>query len=435
MEALAAFIIAMTLTPGPNNLMIMSSGVNFGVRRSLPHYLGICLGFALLSALVGAGLGSALQSIPLAWQALQWAGGAYLLWMAWILLRTALRQSETADIEAAQARPLNFAQAVLFQWDNPKAWTMAVVGMATFSGIGGDYLNSLLIVTAGWLIVGSPCVAVWLCFGAMIREWLKRPLWRRHFNLTMALLLLVSAVSILRLPEAQASVPDARISAELPGVYRGTLPCADCPGIAVRLVLQADGQYQRSQTWLDQGAGAVRHDRGTFQWDARANRITLQADDATNDPQSYALAEQRLLHLDRSGQRIEGDLAEHYVLRRNPRDKRLEGIEWQLSWWSDQPETTGEGTPTLALDSQRGMLAGTDGCNRYTGSYDLTGDGGLQLGLLASTRRACPDMAQADGFQRMLGRVRSYRINEDVLILLQEDGKVLARMVVSMLPQ
>ncbi len=207
MESLALFVVAMTITPGPNNLMIMSSGVNFGLRRSLPHFAGICLGFPLLVIGVALGLGLVIESAPLLFELIRYAGVAYLLLMSWGLLRQALFP-ETAEAQAARGgkggidtdnhfQPWSFHRAVLFQWVNPKAWTMAVSALAAFAALDESRWEGALTVAGTYLLLGSPCVLVWMMSGLSIRQFLQSPKGRRLFNLTMAVLLLISIAPVL----------------------------------------------------------------------------------------------------------------------------------------------------------------------------------------------------------------------------------------------
>lgn len=199
MDPLSLFVVSMTITPGPNNLMLMTSGVHHGIRRSLPHYFGICGGFPLLVLSVGWGMGQILQDWPLVFESIRLLGMAYLGWLALGLARLAWQAPQALESDADTGmRPFTFGQAVLFQWVNPKAWTMAVGGLAAFTTLDTDYTRQVVEVALHYVILGSPCVAFWLLGGAIIRRWLMRPRWHRLFNLSMALLLLASIGPMLQ---------------------------------------------------------------------------------------------------------------------------------------------------------------------------------------------------------------------------------------------
>lgn len=190
--ALVAFCFVSSITPGPNNLMLLASGVNFGFRRSIPHMLGIGLGFSVLLLCVGAGLGQLIEWSPLLYMALKFAGAAYLLYLAW-------RIANSGPLEArdAAARPMSFFQAAAFQWVNPKAWVMAVSAMAIYTS-AENHLASVLLVTAIFAVVNVPSISVWCGLGNGLREFLASPNRLRIFNFTMAGLLVLSLWPMLR---------------------------------------------------------------------------------------------------------------------------------------------------------------------------------------------------------------------------------------------
>lgn len=190
--ALVAFCFASSITPGPNNLMLLASGVNFGFRRSIPHMLGIAAGFSFLLICVGAGLGELIKWSPMLNTALKFAGGAYLLYLAW-------RIASSGPLEARDgaARPMGFFQAAAFQWVNPKAWVMAVSAMAIYTS-ADNYLASVLLVTAIFAAVNAPSISVWCGMGTGLREFLAEPHRLRAFNFTMAGLLVLSLWPMLR---------------------------------------------------------------------------------------------------------------------------------------------------------------------------------------------------------------------------------------------
>lgn len=191
-SALVIFAVVTSITPGPNNLMLLASGVNFGFRSTIPHMLGIGAGFLALLLAVGFGLGALIERVPFAYPALKIAGGAYLLYLAW---RIALSRSPGEG--KAQARPMHFREAALFQWVNPKAWVMAVAAMAAYTD-PQNYRTSVLVIGAIFAAVNVPSVSVWAGFGTALRLWLSDSKRLRRFNLAMAALLVLSLWPMLR---------------------------------------------------------------------------------------------------------------------------------------------------------------------------------------------------------------------------------------------
>lgn len=190
--AFCAFALVSSITPGPNNTMVLASGVNFGFIRTIPHLLGISVGFALMVALVGLGLGSIFTAWPWTWSVLRVAATAYLVYLAWKLA------TATGVQDRDVAHPMGFLQAAAFQWVNPKAWVMAVGACSTYALHGNVWINVVLLAGI-FATVGLPCVAMWAVFGASLRRWLAHPRVLRIFNVAMAALLLASLWPILTL--------------------------------------------------------------------------------------------------------------------------------------------------------------------------------------------------------------------------------------------
>lgn len=194
MEALipiVLFTFSTSITPGPNNLMIMSSGLNYGVHRSLPHLLGICLGFPAMIVAIGLGLGTLFSQFPLLHEVIRWAGIAYLLYLAWVIART--RQVDSAS----DSKPFTFLQAVAFQWVNPKGWIMAVGALAAFTSPSGEMWLEIARIALTFIAVGGPCIVIWLLFGVGLKRLLNDPLYLRRFNIAMGLLLAASVVPMV----------------------------------------------------------------------------------------------------------------------------------------------------------------------------------------------------------------------------------------------
>lgn len=188
--AFGGFVLVSSITPGPNNTMVLASGVNFGFVRTIPHLLGISSGFALMIALIGLGLGSLFTALPWTWPLLRVAATVYLVYLAYKLATAGGVQDRQVG------KPMGFLQAAAFQWVNPKAWVMAVGACSAYVLHPNLWLNVLLLAGLS-AIINLPSVAVWAVFGASLRRWLARPRVLRVFNVTMAVLLLGSLWPIL----------------------------------------------------------------------------------------------------------------------------------------------------------------------------------------------------------------------------------------------
>lgn len=189
--ALLLFVVVTLFTPGPNNTMLMTTGLNFGFRRGLPHLWGVALGFAVMMLAVGLGLGAVFQAYPAAYTVLKYAGAAYLLYLAW-QIATAGEFEEGA----ASGQPITFLQAAAFQWLNPKGWVMAVGAVSTYAAVAAFPFNMLLM--AGLFgSLGILSSATWLGFGTGLKRILTSPGAVRAVNITMALLLVASLWPIL----------------------------------------------------------------------------------------------------------------------------------------------------------------------------------------------------------------------------------------------
>ena len=184
--ALLVFSFVSSITPGPNNIMLFASGVNFGMWRTMPHALGISFGFGVLLAAVGAGVGVILTNIPILFLAIKVAGGLYMLFLAW-----KIANSGKVEVKEGAAKPMTFLQAALFQWVNPKAWVMATVAMSTYTG-EGNYVLNVGIVVFSFVVLNFPSVTVWAGFGTMMRNFLEDPVKLKVFNHVMAIALVLS---------------------------------------------------------------------------------------------------------------------------------------------------------------------------------------------------------------------------------------------------
>ena len=191
---LLVFAFVSSVTPGPNNFMLLASGVNFGFRRTVPHMVGIAVGFWGLLLAVGLGLGALVAAMPNLALALKVAGGAYLLYLAW---KIASSDTSTPGETAGAARPMSIAAAASFQWVNPKAWVMALTAMSLYTDPAKPWLSVLLVASA-FALTNFPTVSVWAGFGVALRGFLSDPVRRRWFNIAMGLLLVATLVPMLR---------------------------------------------------------------------------------------------------------------------------------------------------------------------------------------------------------------------------------------------
>lgn len=190
--ALALYALTASITPGPNNIMVTASGANFGFRRTLPHMLGIAIGFGAMIAAIGLGLGAIFLASPTVQTVMKAAGIVYTLWLAWKIAKA----GGPGDVADA-GRPMTFLGAALFQWVNVKAWIMSVGAVAVFSSPGDGLLASVGWIVLVFFLASLPSVAIWTMFGVALRRALRDPTWLRVFNVTMALLLVASIVPLM----------------------------------------------------------------------------------------------------------------------------------------------------------------------------------------------------------------------------------------------
>jgi threonine/homoserine/homoserine lactone efflux protein len=190
--ALALFALASSITPGPNNAMLMASGANFGFRATGRHLAGVVVGFLVLVLVVGLGLGGVFSAYPVLHDALTLVGAVYLLWLAW-----KIATAKGIGSGAAGQRPLGFWQAFAFQWVNPKGWAMALGAVTAYAPRDG-YVVNVIVVAVVFAAINLPCVAAWTGFGLALRRVLGQPRVLRLFNVSMGLLLAASLYPTLR---------------------------------------------------------------------------------------------------------------------------------------------------------------------------------------------------------------------------------------------
>lgn len=181
----ALFALVSSITPGPNNLMLLASGANFGIRQTVPHMLGIGVGFVVMVILIGIGLVGIFDAYPLTYDILRVASIGYLIYLAWKI-------ATAAPVQAADAtgRPFTFFQAALFQWVNPKAWAMGLTAVTVYAPT--QSFDAILWVALIFGVINLPSIACWTVLGRQIQPLLSNGRRMQAFNIVMAGLLLTT---------------------------------------------------------------------------------------------------------------------------------------------------------------------------------------------------------------------------------------------------
>jgi len=188
---LVVYVMVTTITPGPNNLILLSSGANYGFRRTLPLMLGIVLGFSFMIIIVGVGIMRLFEIFPNSKLIMIWVSLAYTLYLAWVIASAkAIGETESPQLMSA-------TQGALFQWVNAKGWVMALSAITLYAP--SNTMSSVLIVAFIFAIIGTPCVGIWALAGVQVRRFISSYKRIRIFNIVMAFLLILSVLPILRL--------------------------------------------------------------------------------------------------------------------------------------------------------------------------------------------------------------------------------------------
>lgn len=196
--AMTLFAFVMSVTPGPNNIMLLASGAQFGYRRTLPHIFGIIIGVALLLACVLVGLGIVFELYPVLYSLLKGLGCTYLLYLAWKIATAPTEKTSFDNAENKQeAAPMKLLSASLFQFINPKAWTMAIASVSTFTLAGEQYLTSGLWIMAAFALMGFIAISLWAYLGVAIAQLLTTQTRKRNFNWIMGLMTASTLIFIL----------------------------------------------------------------------------------------------------------------------------------------------------------------------------------------------------------------------------------------------
>lgn len=194
--SLTTYALVTSITPGPNNAMLFASGVNFGLKRTLPHILGVSLGYVFMQLALGLGVGLAFAAWPPLFTVLRVAGSAYMLYLAWRIANSTpppapATTAASSHPQASRARPMTFLQATAFQWVNPKAVMMCIGAASAFTPQDHPVLG-VLVICAVFGVVNFPCVGAWAALGTAMRGLLQDRARLRVFNVAMALLLVAS---------------------------------------------------------------------------------------------------------------------------------------------------------------------------------------------------------------------------------------------------
>lgn len=193
--AIIGFAAASSITPGPNNLLVMTSGLNHGVVATLPLIAGISFGFAFMVLAVGIGLGAVIQAHPGLHSATKVAGLCYMLWLAWKVATSPPTLDARSSGGSEDARPMTAFAGAAFQWVNPKAWAVALSATAAFSAPGGGP-HRLIWLAAIFAMIAASSLTIWAAFGGMMRTLVDNPRAISAFNIAMALLLVASAAPL-----------------------------------------------------------------------------------------------------------------------------------------------------------------------------------------------------------------------------------------------
>ncbi len=189
--AFATYSFVMSITPGPNNVMLTASGATFGFRRTVPHILGICIGFSVVLLAVCAGLDAIFTRWPDLQTVLRWAGAAYLIYLGWRILGS-------GEAKAGRSlKPLTLLEAAAFQFLNPKAWVMTLTAAAMFLPRELGVFTACAYMVAVMALVNLPCITVWALFGSSLRGFLAKPTGRVAFNVVMAVALAITGVAMV----------------------------------------------------------------------------------------------------------------------------------------------------------------------------------------------------------------------------------------------
>ncbi len=194
--AILLFSMIASATPGPNNLMLLSSGINYGFYQTIPHMLGIGAGFAFLLIVVGFGIMQVFETYPVIHHILKVLSVCYLLFLSWKIAAAAPMDIEANRHGKSRQKPLSFYQAASFQWVNPKAWTMGLTAMTAYMPPIEPILGLMLVVMI-FVLVCIPSLIIWTLLGVQLRRFLADPIRLRRFNVITGCLLASSLYPVI----------------------------------------------------------------------------------------------------------------------------------------------------------------------------------------------------------------------------------------------
>lgn len=191
--ALFFFALSTGITPGPNNIMLMTSGMNFGIKKSLPHLVGVCVGFTVMVIGIAFGFSIVFEKFPLLHEAIKVLGVLYLLYLSWLIAN-----ANTDKLDTKKSKPFSFLQAALFQWVNPKAWVVVTSAVSAYTTIDQNVNWHIFAMACVFFIAAIITTVTWLFFGNGIKKILQSTKQQRLFNITMAVLLVVSMFPVMK---------------------------------------------------------------------------------------------------------------------------------------------------------------------------------------------------------------------------------------------
>ncbi|MEE9314696.1 MAG: LysE family translocator [Rhizobiaceae bacterium] len=195
LPALILYSIASSGTPGPNNLMLLASGANYGFRPTIPHMFGISIGFSIMVILVGVGLMGVFEAFPVTYIVLKVVSITYLVYLAWKIATAAPPETNAKTSPEKVGKPFTFIQAALFQWVNPKAWAMALTAISVYAA--DRSFSAIILVGLVFGVVNLPIISLWVTMGKALRQFLQNPASLRIFNFIMASLLIASVIPVV----------------------------------------------------------------------------------------------------------------------------------------------------------------------------------------------------------------------------------------------
>jgi threonine/homoserine/homoserine lactone efflux protein len=192
---LAVFIFGLSagITPGPNNIMLMTSGMNFGIQKSIPHVLGVTFGFPIMVILIGLGFSIVFEQYPILHEIIKVLGVVYLLYLSWLIA-----SASPDTLEGEKSKPFTFFQAALFQWVNPKAWVVATSSISAYTVLNDNIYWQILMIAGVFFFAALFTASTWLVFGKGIKQILQSAKQQRAFNIAMALLLVASVLPVIK---------------------------------------------------------------------------------------------------------------------------------------------------------------------------------------------------------------------------------------------